>query len=51
MHVIEFSTEFCNPEISALILPKGASTTDTLPAILKILGTLTENIFLGFCSC
>ena len=47
MHTIEFSTELCNPEIYPVTLPKGAFTTDTQPAILKILGTPTRKCFSG----
>ena len=47
MHVIELSTELQNAEISHLTLLKGDSTTDSLPATLKILGPLTEIICSG----
>ena len=44
MYVIQFYTELFNAKISSLSLIKSDSTRGTLPAILKILGTLTGNI-------
>ena len=44
MHVLEFLAELQNAEISPVTLLRGDYTTDTFPAISKILGTLTRNI-------
>ena len=43
MHVLDFSTELQNPEISVTLL-KSDSTTDTLQAILKF-SKQTKEIF------
>ena len=44
MHVLDFSTELQNAENSPVSLLRSDSTTDALPVISKILGTLTKNI-------
>ena len=44
MYVIQFYTELFNAKISSLSLIKSDSARGTLPAILKILETLTGNI-------
>ena len=41
IHVIELLAELQNAEISSVILLKSNSTTDALPAISKIIRTLT----------
>ena len=46
MHVLDFTTELQNVEVFVALL-KYSSTTDALPAILKILGTNKENTFGG----
>ena len=43
MHVLNFSTELQNAEVSVTLL-KSSSTTDALSAILKILGTNKETL-------
>ena len=43
MHVLDLWTEFQNTEVSVTLL-KSYSTTEALPAILKILGTIKGSI-------
>ena len=47
MHVLDFLTKLQNAEISPVTLLRSDFTTDSFPAISKILGTLTENICVG----
>ena len=46
MYVLDFSTELQNAEVSVTLL-KSDSTTDAVPAILKVLGTNKGNTCSG----